>query len=223
MSQLKIFKFKICESTQSEAFKLFQNNEQAPFAVVADEQTSGKGRLDREWLMQKDSSLALSLGWRTKRRDLSGLSLVIGLGIHQYLQDSRLRLKWPNDLMLQDKKVGGILIETRFVENEVFLVIGIGLNLFSFREFEGIGRGVDPESLLEFLVSQIKVFEESGFSSFQSDFEDFLWKKNEKVFFRNVSSQDIWGTIRGVNSSGALILEEGGRLNLEMSGEIVHE
>lgn len=109
-----------------------------PCARVAGAQTAGRGRLGRPWRSASGKSLLFSLGIVMPRPvgALSGLSLAVGLGVIDGLralpleQATRLGLKWPNDILLDDAKLGGILIETATSTAQACaLVIGIGLNI----------------------------------------------------------------------------------------------
>jgi len=109
-----------------------------PCARVADTQTAGRGRLGRPWRSASGKSLLFSLGIVMPRPvgALSGLSLAVGLGVIDGLralplsEPLRLGLKWPNDILLDDAKLGGILIETAAsTAHACALVIGIGLNI----------------------------------------------------------------------------------------------
>jgi len=109
-----------------------------PCARVAGVQTAGRGRLGRPWRSASGKSLLFSLGIVMPRPvgALSGLSLAIGLGVIDGLralplsEAARLGLKWPNDILLDDAKLGGILIETSAsTAHACALVIGIGLNI----------------------------------------------------------------------------------------------
>jgi BirA family transcriptional regulator, biotin operon repressor / biotin---[acetyl-CoA-carboxylase] ligase len=113
--------------------------------LVARRQSAGRGRMGRPWQSQADDadaapSLTFSLGLPLAPRDWSGLSLAVGVAVAETLDpqgQAGLSLKWPNDLWLQDRKLGGILIETAIAQGEAaaattaarYVVIGIGLNI----------------------------------------------------------------------------------------------
>jgi len=110
--------------------------------LVADRQTAGRGSRGRTWLASPEASLTFSLLWRFDGglERMSGLSLAVGLAVVEALEAcgaTGVRLKWPNDILLDDAKLGGILVELHnelrsdvFGEaNAAMAVIGIGLNL----------------------------------------------------------------------------------------------
>jgi len=114
-----------------------------PQMLVAIDQTAGRGRLGRRWHSSPGSSLTFSLALPLHRADWSGLSLAVGLALAEALEPDgrRLRLKWPNDLVVADagepageasglgRKLGGILIESVSVGEQRAAVIGIGINV----------------------------------------------------------------------------------------------
>ncbi|MET0208454.1 MAG: biotin--[acetyl-CoA-carboxylase] ligase, partial [Burkholderiaceae bacterium] len=91
-----------------------RNYDMQPCLLIAEHQTHGRGRQGRSWHSTPGASLTFSLALPLEVADWSGMSLVVGAAIAEALdpQGGRLRLKWPNDLWLDDRKLGGILIET---------------------------------------------------------------------------------------------------------------
>ena len=128
------------DSTNVELMRRARTGDASAVLLVAQRQTAGKGRLGRAWqsaqaVQDPAASLTFSLGLPLAPRDWSGLSLAVGVSVAESLDASGaagLRLKWPNDLWVDDRKLGGILIETASLPGERLLryvVIGIGLNI----------------------------------------------------------------------------------------------
>jgi len=111
-----------------------------PSLLVAEHQTLGRGRMGRAWMSAPGSSLTFSLGVGLPEADWTGLSLVVGSAIAEALEPNppasgpRLMLKWPNDLWLDERKLGGILIETVQANRQRLVVIGVGINVRDFVE-----------------------------------------------------------------------------------------
>ena len=124
-----------CESTNTLLLQRARGQDAQPCLLVAEEQTSGRGRLGRVWHAQPGASLTFSLALPLAPRDWSGLSLAVGVAVAEALDPHtppRIGLKWPNDLWLadgSDRKLGGILIETVSNDSRRIAVIGIGLNI----------------------------------------------------------------------------------------------
>ena len=126
-------------STQREARTRFMGS---PLLVTAEGQTGGRGRLGRDWIQAPravSASLAFEPGWPESRRGM--VPLIAGLAAGE-VAGKRVSLKWPNDLMLGGRKVGGILVEAA----GPLVVVGLGLNLWWPHPIEGAGAlfDVDP-------------------------------------------------------------------------------
>ncbi len=133
------------DSTNSELMRRAKAGDQSPILLVAEHQTSGRGRMGRHWHSagaglpgQTLGSLTFSIGLPFNPLDWSGLSLAVGVSVADSLDPGRLlgkaeggglRLKWPNDLLWQQRKLAGVLIETALMGQQRYAVIGIGLNV----------------------------------------------------------------------------------------------
>lgn len=127
------------DSTSSELMRRARDGRCEPVLLVAQRQTAGRGRMGRDWQSAQErgdpASLTFSLGLPLAPRDWSGLSLAVGASVAESLDPSNtlgLGLKWPNDLWVEDRKLGGILIETALLQPDTaerYLVIGIGINV----------------------------------------------------------------------------------------------
>lgn len=211
-------------------------------------QHAGRGRRGRPWLSPFGGSLALSLGWSFAGADAVNptLSLAVGVAISRALRRigvMRVRLKWPNDIWLDDRKIGGVLVELRTeAGGPAHVVIGIGLNVslsagqrrtieagdgrnagvriaaVSDACPEKVSRNVLAATLLEELLSMLGEFERSGFAVFREEWLalDALAGRQSRVLAGDGS---VEGTARGVDRDGALLLEVGGRLERHVSGE----
>jgi len=120
------------DSTNTELMRRARAAALDPVLLVAERQTAGRGRLGRGWHSQAGQSLTFSLGLSLAPRSWSGLSLVVGLSLAEQLH-ADVRLKWPNDLWLMGRKLGGILVETAGHADERegprSVVIGVGINV----------------------------------------------------------------------------------------------
>lgn len=219
---IPLIQIESCESTQDEVFALLEKGKHPPFAVLAREQKSGRGRRGRSWISSPEHSLTFSLIFRTERKNLSGLSLVVGLALLESLQNSELELKWPNDLMLGNEKLGGVLIESRMHSQFSDVVIGVGLNIWPFQNYKGLGQKPNMEDLLGNLEKFFNVFEISGFQPFQKAYDEKLWRRGERVrFYTEQETKEL--RILGTDLNGALVTEDGGILQLKSSGEIIYD
>ena len=191
---------------------------------VAEMQTKGKGRSGKIWESPKNSNIYLSIGTLLNKdiSELDGFSILIALNICRALKNIykiRAKVKWPNDLYLKGKKFGGILIETKVVNNKLALVIGIGLNVFmKSNEFidqdwtslhiENPLLKINRDLLISEIISEISkdlpIFLKKGFKLYKRDFEKLNILKNKKVIVSNYPSSNCIAL--DVNDDGSLNL-----------------
>lgn len=207
-------------------------------------QSAGRGRRGRLWVSPFGGSIAMSLGWTFPEggRAKPALSLAVGVAIARALDRvgaRGVRLKWPNDIWLTDRKIGGVLIEVKTEAGRAAqVVIGIGLNLQLSpevrRAIEAAGVRVAALSdacplpvsrnglaaaLLAELLSMLGGFEAEGFAPFRAEWLalDALCGRAARVLG---ADGGIAGIARGVDDDGALLLEGGGRMHRFVSGEV---
>ncbi len=174
------------------------------------------------------SSLTFSLGLPLAPVNWSGLSLAVGVSVAQSLHPA-LRLKWPNDIWLQDRKLGGILIETGRFGDVRYVVIGVGINL-NARDANGLS--MPPAWLAEVqpamdagralqqvaapLVRAVQTFEAQGFAPFQARFNALDLLAGRAV----VCSDGTVGEALGVDGDGALLVQTAAGLRKITSAEV---
>lgn len=210
-------------------------------ACLAERQHAGRGRRGRPWISPFGANIYLSLSWRftASPESLAGLTLATGVALVRALTDAGLEgagLKWPNDVLWQGRKLAGILLEmTGELSGTCNVITGIGLNVRMPRDLAaGIDQPwVDLETaldkpvsrnqlagrLLQHLVTAWREFETAGFPAFQRE-----WTALDLTYGRQVTLQlpngIVTGTGRGIDSSGALILEDNGVRKQYPYGEV---
>jgi len=205
------------DSTNTELMRRARAGQIEPVLLVAERQTAGRGRLGRDWSSDTQAegrTLTFSLGLALAPVDWSGLSLAVGLSLAQSLHP-QLKLKWPNDLWLDDRKVAGILIETASVGQNRYVVIGIGINIVAP---DAAGLRTPPAGLREVLpevqapdvllhimlplVQAIQRFAAQGFGPLVS-----AYGTRDRLFGQAVVCTDgLTGVAQGVDASGALLV-----------------
>lgn len=208
--------------------------------LVAERQTAGRGRRGRPWLAQPGDALTFSLLWRfADPQILSGLSLAVGVAIARALEKlgvSSARLKWPNDILLADGKLAGVLIELQADGRGMRAVIGIGINR-RLPPAEALPPGlvaasladVLPElptqelllaTLLIALTEVLDPFAREGFAAFQDEWQiRHAWNKRPvRVLFDD--GRSLAGTCLGVAADGALLLEGAHGIERLLSGDL---
>jgi len=202
-----------------------------PQLLVAERQSAGRGRQGRSWISAPGDSLTFSLAWPWHGQPLDGLSLAVGTVLAETLDRdcNRLRLKWPNDLWWQDRKLAGILIEAATASGRSQVVIGIGINI---RPRPAEGLSTPPAALAELwpeasagaallrlmptLVHTLQDFEQQGFAPLQARFEARDVLRGREVYTSDGQS----GLALGVGPTGALRLQQAGSERLIDSSEV---
>ncbi|MDG1640713.1 bifunctional biotin--[acetyl-CoA-carboxylase] ligase/biotin operon repressor BirA [Klebsiella huaxiensis] len=209
-------------------------------ACVAEYQQAGRGRRGRKWFSPFGSNIYLSMYWRLEQGPAAaiGLSLVIGIVIAEVLQSlgaDKVRVKWPNDLYLQDRKLSGILVElTGKTGDAAQIVSGAGINLMMRRvesdvvnqgwiSLQEAGISIDRNTLAARLIKELRaslqLFEQEGLAPYLK-----RWEKLDNFINRPVKliigDKEIFGISRGIDAQGALLLEQGGVVKPWIGGEI---
>jgi BirA family transcriptional regulator, biotin operon repressor / biotin---[acetyl-CoA-carboxylase] ligase len=186
--------------------------------LLADAQHAGRGRRGRHWQSPSRSNLYLSYGFRSARpaRDLGGLSLVAGIACATALRAlgfPQVGLKWPNDLLARERKLGGLLVEL----NAGLAVIGVGINLRMPADVVAIdqpwidlatlgeppSRNAIASAVMQYLLPMLDEFERDGFTPFtvRWDASDALAGRRVRVLAGEHAHE---GHARGVAADGAL-------------------
>ena len=216
------------DSSNSELMRRARAGRTEPVLLVAERQTAGRGRLGRAWQSAAGDSLTFSLGLPLAPADWSGLSLAVGVSVAESLHP-RIRLKWPNDLWVDDRKLAGILIETASSGADRYAVIGIGINIAP-RPAEGLStppvslRELDPDAdagtallrIAEPLVRTLQAFEQFGFAPFQGRFQARDALRDRAV----VLSDGTAGTAHGVTEAGSLLVHTAAGMQAISSSEV---
>jgi BirA family biotin operon repressor/biotin-[acetyl-CoA-carboxylase] ligase len=224
-------------------------------AALAELQNAGRGRQGRRWISPFGASLALSLAWtfRAAGRVDPTLSLAVGVAVCRALGGlgaRGIRLKWPNDVWFDDRKLGGILVETRMNGAMAHVVIGVGLNLkLSDESRRQIGalvgtpavaaldaacpsplsRNAIAAALLTELLSMLPLFERRGFAAFRDEWRslDALRGRAARVLPARDAAEGTHGAegtrgVEGVRGVEGIArgVDEDGGLLLEHDGNV---
>ena len=226
-SHFQIQTFDEVTSTNDLAFKLAaENSAQHHTIILANSQTKGRGRQDRSWISPQGNlyfSLILQSENFVRVTDFSFLSACV-IGDVLRLYDIQTKYKWPNDIMLDEKKLAGILLQFQKINHVPTLVIGIGLNLVSAPDYAA--------SLADHKITRedfLQKFTEI-FSAYEGDYASFgfasireRWKKNAYKIGEEIKlSSGASGVFSDVDVEGnLLLLEDGVRMRKVMIDEIL--
>ncbi|AIC22772.1 Biotin operon repressor [Pseudomonas chlororaphis subsp. aureofaciens] len=234
-----VLAFDSIDSTNAEALRAVERGVPAPFLVLAERQTAGRGRRGRKWVSPFAENVYYSLVLRIDGgvRQLEGLSLVVGLAVMQTLREFGVAgagLKWPNDVLVGRKKIAGILLELVGDPADVcHVVLGVGINVNMQKTDEvdqqwtsmrlESGKQVDRNQLVARLSMMLRAYLErhqaQGFSSIQEEWEqNHLWQGNAVSLIAGVNKID--GVVMGIDQQGALRLEVDGVERVYSGGEL---
>jgi BirA family biotin operon repressor/biotin-[acetyl-CoA-carboxylase] ligase len=234
-----ILVFDSIDSTNAEALRAIERGQPAPFLVLAERQTAGRGRRGRKWVSPFAENIYYSLVLRIDggMRQLEGLSLVVGLAVMQALRKlgiSGVGLKWPNDVLVGQQKIAGILLELVGDPADVcHVVIGVGINVnmqmtdevdqqWTSVRLES-GKAVDRNHLVVELGLMLQAYlnrhQVGGFPAIQAEWEqNHLWQGRAVSLIAGVSQID--GEVLGIDSQGALRLKVNGVEKVFSGGEL---
>ena len=230
-----------CSSSNDEIMALArQSADLAHKALcVAHFQTKGRGRQGRSWVNRQGECLMFSLGWTFDKPqyELGSLALVVALACRRALADIGLdvNIKWPNDLVVANDKLAGILIETARVENKTVAIIGIGINFVLPKEVENATsvqalfqtaskQGISVKTLLNAVLAQLDAllneYAQNGFASCVGEYNAANRDTDRPVLLLQEGRVVHEGVVKGVDAQGALrLLTDKGEKTI-VSGEI---
>ena len=222
---MNIIKLDAIDSTNSYLKKIILEKDISDYTIVtANFQTEGKGQLGYMWESEDSKNLLCSIYKKDlgiKLEDQFVLSMLVSLSIIRTLEKlnlPKLYIKWPNDIMSDNKKICGILVENMVKQNSIKeSVIGIGLNVnqdtfknlpnaTSIKKIKGVAFNIDE--LLNDLANNIKKqfidFNQSKIDLIFRQYEDVLYRMNIPSTFKNSEGDVFTGFIKGVNNLGRL-------------------
>ena len=232
----------ITDSTNSQLMQKVQDGlvTEPGYTLVAEAQTAGRGRRGRNWYSPFAASLYFSMYWRLEQgiQAAMGLSLVVAIAIarllkQQYQVDAK--VKWPNDVYIDGKKLCGILVELAGQAHaSCDVIIGIGMNIrlpqqaldnidqqyidLTIASGQVIERNLLVVLLQKQLMALLTQFTYTGFSSFVDEFNQYNQYRDKAV--KLIGNTEIKGTCLGVDQQGALLIETAAGVQAYFGGEL---
>ena len=228
------------DSTSSAIQRLAVADQHAA-VILAEQQTSGRGRRGRQWHSPFASNLYVSLGWKFEKplSELGCLPLVVALSVAQALSRAGLsghKIKWPNDILLEKRKLSGCLVEMQTnAQGACHAVLGVGINVHMpvseagdeidqpwidlQSQLPGCSRNTLAALLLEELIQHLEKFSAQGFAPFTP-----MWKQMDGLYGQTIEvfsgSHTHRGIAGGIDARGALLLDTGTDVLRLHSGEV---
>lgn len=224
---MRLVKLDAIDSTNNYLKELIRSEEVENFTIIsAVEQTQGRGQMGSSWVSEKGKNIIMSVlvkDFLVNAEQVFDLNIAFSLAVLSVLKKHQipdLAVKWPNDIMSGNKKIGGILIENSFKSNgDIQSVIGLGLNVHqtNFNQlpqatslFVVAGRDFDLDILIFEMVSELKsiinhwpLMRENYRAQYTAD----LFKLNQKMEFKKVDETQFEGSIIGINQFGKILIK----------------
>ena len=213
--------FDTISSTNDYLLRKEKNKNKDIKICIAEEQTKGRGRRGKSWISPKFKNIYFSLNSYLKKEDLSGLSIAVALSVSKVLTKINVMslIKWPNDLLVGNKKICGILIETAKVGELTKVVIGIGINVnmeyseLIDQEWTSIKlekkQSVDRNSIIAEMINQLCItlnkFEQEEFDYFLKKFTSLDLLKDKEFTLKDKPNETFIG--KGIDNKGLLIAQ----------------
>ena len=230
----------VIDSTNAELLRQAAQGVSAGTVCTAEQQTAGRGRRGRHWVSPFGRNIYLSVLWEYAAGPaaLEGMSLAVGVAVARALSNcgvSNVRLKWPNDVLIGDAKLGGILLEMRSNADGVCqVVVGVGINVAMpeaasaaidqpwvdiARDGEMPDRSRLLAALLDELLPLLAQYEVSGFAPWRQSWLALDAYAGQPVVLSS-GDQRQEGIAQGVDETGALRLETSAGIELFFGGEV---
>ena len=230
------------DSTNAHVMRLAEQGCLAGLVCTAEQQSAGRGRRGRPWVSPYASNLYVSLLWKFTQgaAALEGLSLAVGVAVARALQACdvpNVKLKWPNDVLCDGAKLGGILLEMNGdAAGSCWVVIGVGLNVAmpeaaagtidqAWTDIKTITNNQHPRrnrilaALLNELLPLVADFEQQGFTRWREEWQSLDALSGAPVVL-HAGDVPLGGIARGVDARGALQLETATGVQSVYGGEI---
>jgi len=241
MMNIATLTFDTIDSTNTETMKHARHGAAEGLCIIARQQTAGRGRYGRTWASPIDAGLYFSIVLRPKleSRFLPIITLMSGVAVHDTLVEfgARPDIKWVNDVLIEEKKVSGILAETTETADGLAVIVGIGINLTSDNfppeiaetatsMQEATGVAISPAKLAETLTKYLSYFYsilngENGTTAILAE-----WRKRSSFYSGKavkvaVENGVIRGLTDGLESNGALrVKTTDGRVSIIQAGDV---
>ena len=225
-------------STNEDAWQCFIDGTPDGTLILTDNQTNGKGRRQNKWVSTPDKSLTFSfiLHSELELEKMGLLPLLTGISIVRGIESAtaiQTGLKWPNDIMLNEKKMGGILIVSKQIQNGLGVVVGVGLNInenaqdiphnlrdsaISLAMFSG--QPHSREQILSAILNEFETLYDNQIDSIISLWTDHCIHQDSEVSFHSEEGKQQ-GIFQGISSLGHAKIQINGKTQTFPSGMVI--
>ncbi len=227
LNDYHLLSFDSLDSTNEEAKRLARSGGGHGAVIWAKKQSEGKGRLGRSWLSSEGNLFVSVLLQPDKEMaDLAQLSFVAAIAVIDAIapmlpDKNSLKTKWPNDILLANRKLGGILLESFRTEtsDKPWVVVGVGINVDNYpprTEFpatclkeagvELVSAKIILSRFIHHFIERYNQWNNKSFAPIRKDWLNHAWNLNKKITAR-LPDSEMEGVFEGINTSGSLTLK----------------
>ena len=218
-SKYQLIELNVIDSTNTEAKRIVTMGKATPSIIFTHTQTAGRGRYSRSWESGKGNLyMSILMPFESALEHAAELSFVIGLAAHEVL-DARLcrddiKLKWPNDVFIEDNKVGGILLESIAHSGRRWIIIGIGLNLKHApiehsSSLQDHGIIIASREMLDLIMQSFEKYHEiwklTNFINIRKLWLQHAYKIGKQVHVGDLNTR-VSGIFESIDESGAMLI-----------------
>ena len=226
LAKFELKTHQLIDSTNDECKRISSNKD--ILVVTADKQTKGKGRKGKKW-QSPEGNISLSVAFADREFDVP-ISIATGILVKDALKEvfnlDSIKLKWPNDLVFEKKKIGGILVEKEDFANYIKVIVGIGINLELGKKESWWGdfKDLNGKNLRDKIINKIlmkfEILLKNGLDDWKRHWDNSCIH-NDVIISVAKDDEIIKGKYLGLNDAGELLLEkETGNIISFSSGEV---
>lgn len=213
-NRVELHLFENIDSTNEECKRI--NQKKDFHVVISEKQTMGKGRLGKNWSSPSSGNIYMSI-YSKELSSKAPLSLIVGLicitAINSMIKTDSIGLKWPNDLLFDKKKIGGILVEKEIKGKNINNIVGIGINLNHpekenwWGDLKKFGMQLRRDELINKMLHGYIEFCDNGFADWQTLWHQRCVHMNHEIKIKQNNKIINEGTFLGINADGSLNLQ----------------
>ena len=220
----EVIYLKSCSSTNQYALDILTASQKSGLMVISEEQTKGRGRFNREWVSHPNESLTFSIIFKKNDRiSIPFYTLIPCVALVEVLNQFyqiQAQIKWPNDVLIGDKKISGILAECKKVEMTEYIIVGMGMNVNHVMNTskaislsESLGQKINRDELLKYILEKWEMLMDKH--ALDSDHVRKLWNQ-----YANIGGKELKIDWQGkISNFKAIELNEQGFLKVMKNDE----
>lgn len=224
---LRITTFREIDSTNDQCKR--DQHDQKINVNIAHTQTNGRGRRGNSWISKDYENIYMSISGLNIHKEKFPISLATGIicqkAIKSLANNIEVGLKWPNDIVLKNKKIGGILVEKEILGSNVITIVGIGINMRLSKKEDWWGdlsefKELSRNDLINRILIRFLDYLDKGFINPVKEWENVCMHMNKEILISQNNEIVDKGLFKGIDIDGSLILENNDQTYKYQFGEV---